>query len=122
MTPAELARDRESVSHILKSAARLAEAAAAGRDAFDASWVPRSAARWEVQVMGEAAGRLSEGFRAAYPDVAVGRAKRVRNIFVHQYDVVDEDEVWVAITAAVPEFASSLRALAEFAPSTGIDV
>ena len=45
MTPAELARDRESVSHILKSADRLAEVAAAGRDAFDASWVPRSAAR-----------------------------------------------------------------------------
>lgn len=60
MTPAELARDRESVGHIQRSADRLAELAAAGRDAFDASWVQRSAARWEVQVIGEAAGRLSE--------------------------------------------------------------
>lgn len=69
-------------------------------------------------MIGEAAGRLSEGFRAAYPDVAVRRAKRVRNIFVHQYDTVDEDEVWAAITTAVPEFAASLRALPEFSPAT----
>jgi len=121
VTPDELARDRESVYHIQRSADRLAELAAAGRDAFDASWVPRSAARWEVQVIGEAAGRLSEGFRAAYPDVAVRRAKRVRNIFVHQYDTVDEDEVWAAITTAVPEFAASLRALPEFSPAAGDD-
>ena len=122
MTPAEIARDRENVGHILEAAGRLAGLAAAGRDAYDASWVSRSAARWEVQVVGEAAGRLSEGFRAAYPAIAVDRAKRTRNTFVHQYDVVDEDEVWAAVTIAVPEFAAALRALPEFGPSPGLDV
>ena len=41
MTPAELARDRENVGHILRATARLADLGDASRDADNASWVPR---------------------------------------------------------------------------------
>ena len=117
MSADALARDRESVASILNAADKLAELVAAGREAFDSSWVPQAAARWEVQVIGEAAGRLSDEFRAEYPQIRARAAKRMRNVFVHQYDVVDSDEVWETLTTAVPEFASSLRALPGLGPA-----
>ena len=114
--------DRESIRLILEAADKLAELAAAGREAFDDSWVCQSAGRWEVQVVGEAAGRLSAEFRAAYPAVRGRTARRTRGIFVHRYDVVDEDEVWATITTAVPAFAASLRAVPGIAPVGGVDL
>ena len=56
------ARDSELISHILTAAERLAEITAAGRDRFEASWMVRAAAERQLEIIGEAAGKLSEGF------------------------------------------------------------
>ena len=49
-------RDEDLIEHILDAAAKLAEIVTAGRDYFDASWLMRSAAERQLEIIGEAAG------------------------------------------------------------------
>ncbi len=53
-------RDNDLIEHILDAAGKLAEIVAAGRAAFDDSWLVRSAAERQLEIIGEAAGKLSE--------------------------------------------------------------
>ena len=47
---------------------------------------------------------------AAHPALAVIGARGMRNFLVHQYDDVDPELVWDAITTSVPEFVRALTA------------
>ena len=102
------ARDRDLVEHIRFAAERLAEIVASGREAFDSSWVPRSAAERQLEIIGEAAGNLSEDFRASRRDLPAARARAMRNVLAHEYDDIDYDLVWEAISTSVPQLVAAL--------------
>ena len=60
-------RDNDLIEHVLDAAGKLAEIVAAGRGAFDDSWLVRSAAERQLEIIGEAAGKLSEQLSRAAP-------------------------------------------------------
>ena len=101
-------RDADRVEHILEAADLLSEFAAEGRAVFDASQERRLAAERLLIIIGEAGRNLSDGFVAAHPALAVVGARGMRNFLVHQYDDVDPELVWDAITTSVPEFVAAL--------------
>ena len=45
-------RDNDLIEHILDAAGKLAEIVAAGRENFDASWLVRSAAERQLEIIG----------------------------------------------------------------------
>ena len=53
-------RDRDLIEHILLAAERLEEIADDGRDRFETSWMARAAAERQLEIIGEAAGKLSQ--------------------------------------------------------------
>jgi uncharacterized protein with HEPN domain len=56
-----------------------------------------SAVLYQFIVMGEAAARLSEEFRAQHPVAPWRRIVGLRNILIHRYDAVDLNEVWTIV-------------------------
>ena len=101
-------RDNNLIEHILDAAGKLAEIVAAGRGAFDDSWLVRSAAERQLEIIGEAAGKLSERLSERRPDLPISEARSLRNVIAHEYGDVDYDLLWQTMSASVPQFADSL--------------
>jgi len=83
------------------------------RAAFDADEVTQLAVLHLIQMLGEAASRVSAAFRAAHPEFPWGEMVGMRNRIVHGYDHVDPDIVWrVATEDLEPVLAALERVLA----------
>jgi uncharacterized protein with HEPN domain len=50
-----------------------------------------------LTIMGEAARKVSEEFKAAHPEIEWRRFVVLRNRLVHEYFRIDLDEVWVVV-------------------------
>ena len=64
-------------------------------------------------VIGEAAGRVSEGFRAAHPDLPWRQMTGMPNILVHHYFGVNFTHVWETATGDLPSLAATVSRLLE---------
>lgn len=103
--------DEDLIEHILEASGHLAEIVEAGRADFNANWLLRSAAERQLEIIGEAAGNLSELLRARHPDLPISEARAMRNVIAHDYDNLDHDLVWTTISTSVPRFATALSAI-----------
>ncbi len=111
-------RDRDLIEHILLAAERLAEIADAGRDSFEASWMVRAAAERQLEIIGEAAGKLSDEFAQQRPHLPLEKARAMRNFIAHDYDDIDRDLVWEAICVSAPGLAGAVSELVDDAQQT----
>lgn len=68
-----------------------------------------------IEIIGEAAGRVSAGFRAAYPEIPWADASAMRNRLVHGYYDIDLDVVWSTATDDVPALVPPLMAVIQAA-------
>jgi uncharacterized protein with HEPN domain len=48
----------------------------------------------QIEIIGEAASRLSTEFQKNHPDVPVRKVKSMRNILIHEYFGVNKKTVW----------------------------
>jgi len=62
-----------------------------------------------VEIVGEAAARLSEEARRTIPDVPWPHVVGMRNRLVHAYFEIDRDILWTTVTEALPPLAARLR-------------
>ncbi len=81
--------------------------------AFDSDWVLQDALMRELEVLGEAAGRLSPEFVQAHPEIPWRGITGLRHKLIHDYFEVDLDIVWRTATVNVPEALPLIRAAAE---------
>jgi uncharacterized protein with HEPN domain len=77
----------------------------------------RRAVERELEIIGEAARRLSEAFRDAHPEIPWGQIVGLRNLIAHGYDRVDDERVWRLAIEEVPVLVGQLRALVPPAPA-----
>ena len=63
-----------------------------------------------VQIVGEAARRVSAEGRAAHPEIPWQGITAMRNVLVHDYPDVDEGAVWDVVTQRLPELVEQLEA------------
>lgn len=63
----------------------------------------QSAVIRQLEIAGEAAGRLSDEFRASHPEIEARRLKGLRNVLIHGYAAVDLETVWEVVTHDLPE-------------------
>jgi len=66
-----------------------------------------------VEVIGEAAGRLSDETRDASPQIPWSEIIALRNRLVHGYFAVDHDILWNIIQGDIPELISTLEIITE---------
>lgn len=105
-------RDEGSLEDI-RNAARRCRAYVEGmsRAEFLADDKTRAAVVRELEIMGEAASRLSNAYRAAHPEVDWVFLIRVRNFYIHVYDAVNYGKVWSTVTRDLPGIEAAVAAL-----------
>lgn len=65
----------------------------------------------EIEIIGEAAGRIGAVYRTAHPEVPWTDLTRLRNLYIHVYDRNNYDRVWSTATRTVPAVATAARGL-----------
>ena len=64
-----------------------------------------------IEVVGEAASKLSEEFRAAHPSIPWRAIIGMRNRLIHAYFDIDTQTVWETTTQELPPILNQLREL-----------
>jgi uncharacterized protein with HEPN domain len=75
---------------------------------LDEDWVTTLALVQLLQIVGEAARRVSEHLRQQHPEVPWAQIIGLRNRLIHGYDTVDLDRLWEVLTADLPELKANL--------------
>jgi len=65
----------------------------------------------QLEILGEAAGRVSRETCAAHPDVPWPKVPGLRHRLIHDYFEVDRNMVWRVATVDVPEVRSKVAAV-----------
>jgi uncharacterized protein with HEPN domain len=84
--------------------------------AFMASRLHQAAVIRCLEVIGEAAGKVSAESRASHPHSAWREITAMRHRLIHGYNDVRLDVVWTVATAKLPELRHALRRLVGDAP------
>ena len=101
------------IHHMLAAIGRVAELLTRiDRQTFDRDWVVQDAVIRELEVLGEAAGRVSAGFVKAHAEIPWREITGLRHKLIHDYFVVDLGIVWRTATMNLPEVAPLLKAAA----------
>jgi len=106
MSPADAVRVRHMIDAI-EAARRFA----AGRDRshLDTDQMLLFALVRAVEIVGEAAGKMSADARAELPEVPWVAVVGMRNRLVHAYFDIDPDILWATVTQALPELWAQLK-------------
>jgi len=102
-------RDREYLLDIL-GAAKLALAYVAEKRLSDflADTQCQDAVVRRLEIIGEAAGRVSDGTRAEHPSLPWKAMVGMRNVMIHRYDEVDFSIVWDTVRDQLPPVVETL--------------
>ncbi len=102
--------DRVYLSHMLdmayKSRLLVGETTHAG---FESNEVLRLALRHLLQIIGEAASRVSDSWRAAHPQIPWAEIIGMRHRVVHDYLGIDEEIVWRTVNEDLPILIAALE-------------
>ncbi|MBI5141724.1 MAG: DUF86 domain-containing protein [Nitrospirae bacterium] len=107
-------RDLAYIRDILE-AAKLAVSYVTGveRQAFGQNTQLQDAVIRRLEIMGEAARRVSEETRTAHPGIPWRLMIGMRNQVIHMYDGVDMYVVWHTVKDDLPELINALERLME---------
>lgn len=105
--------DSVFIGHMLAAVARITELTSKiDRNTFDTDWVIQDAVIRELEVLGEAAGRVSKAIADNYPEIPWREITGMRHKLIHDYFFVDLGIVWTTATTNVPALAQLLITLA----------
>jgi len=67
----------------------------------------------ELEIIGEAATKVSVAFREKYSEIPWREMKRTRNFLIHQYFAVDVKEVWKTVKVDIPQLKKAVEKVLE---------
>ena len=67
----------------------------------------------QLEIIGEAAGKITDETRSGHPEIEWTKIIALRNILVHEYYVIDENIVWDIITEDLPGLKDQIISLAD---------
>jgi len=104
--------DSVYLKHILDAIARIEEyAGRVERSAFMTNRLVQDGVIRQVEVIGEAAKRVSEELKRKCPDIPWKDITGMRNKLIHDYFGVDLEAVWETVRKDVPRLKSQVEAL-----------
>lgn len=78
-------------------------------DAFVGDRKTYSATLRELEIIGEACGRISDPVKCSHPDIDWRTIKDFRNVLAHEYFGVNSEIVWDVVVNKLPGLKSSLE-------------
>jgi uncharacterized protein with HEPN domain len=67
----------------------------------------------ELEIIGEAVGKLSDSIKKKYPEVKWRDIKDMRNILIHEYFGVDLGIIWKVIQQDIPKLEKITKSILE---------
>ena len=61
-----------------------------------------------IEIIGEAARRVSAETQAEYPNIPWREMTSMRNLVIHKYDIVDLGQVWDTVGESLPSLIEEL--------------
>ena len=104
-----MTRDEVYLRHILDACARIGQYTSVGRERFMSEEHWQDATIRQLEIVGEAAKRLSWSLRNRHPQVPWRRMTGLRDVLIHDYMGVDLAAVWVIADKDVPALERQLR-------------
>lgn len=80
-----------------------------GREAFDKDELIQTWMIHHIEIIGEAASKLSAEFRGRYGDIPWPEIVAMRNIIAHEYFGIDLDTVWQVVERDLPGLKRRLK-------------
>jgi uncharacterized protein with HEPN domain len=71
----------------------------------------QSAVERKLEILGEAARRLSTEFQSQYPEIDWRNTIGLRNLIAHRYDQVEQERIWNIIQEVLPQLKALLITL-----------
>jgi len=66
-----------------------------------------------LQIIGEAANRISEEIQTSHPEIPWQKIKGLRNVVIHDYAEIDFELVWNVIKKDLPELKDNAKKIME---------
>lgn len=101
--------DRLYLHHMLERCRRITRFIAPGKDSFFESEEIQDAVIRNIEVIGEAAKRVSEDSRGRLAPLDWKRICGMRDVLIHDYIGVDLEQVWNVASLRVPELQAALE-------------
>jgi uncharacterized protein with HEPN domain len=79
------------------------------REEFNASELRQAAVVRPLEIIGEAAGRVSEETRLSHPEIPWQQMIGMRNRLIHEYFRVDLDAVWDTLHKDLPQLIALIE-------------
>ncbi|MEO0019057.1 MAG: DUF86 domain-containing protein [candidate division WOR-3 bacterium] len=108
--------DRERLLDILEAIDSIERYTIQGRSEFDRSELIQTWVVHHLQIIGEAAAKLSSAFRNEHPEIPWTAIIAMRNILIHDYFGIDTEEVWATVERDLPDLKSKVKAILETLP------
>ncbi|HPP53566.1 MAG TPA: DUF86 domain-containing protein [Thermoguttaceae bacterium] len=80
-------------------------------DDYLADLMLRSDVEGQIEILGEAARRISPSFQAAHPEIPWRPIQAQRHVLAHDYGEIKHERIWRVATVHVPELIRQLAAL-----------
>jgi uncharacterized protein with HEPN domain len=63
----------------------------------------------DIEIIGEAASKLTDNFREQYSDIPWGSIIGMRNWLIHGYFNIDSEHIWGTVKNDIPDLVSKLK-------------
>lgn len=104
--------DEASILDMVLAAKDAVAYAGSDRAAYMADSMRQLAVERMLEIVGEAARRVSEEYRSAHPEIPWREMIALRNVISHKYDEVDRQRIWDLAQEEIPELIANLEPLA----------
>lgn len=71
----------------------------------------RNAIERNMEIIGEAANRVSDGFQKSHSEIPWKSIIGQRNILIHEYGEIKDERIWAVVTKHIPELIQFLDLL-----------
>jgi uncharacterized protein with HEPN domain len=86
---------------------------------YEADLLLRSAVERQIEIIGEAARRVSKDFQEAHPEIQWRPIQAQRHVLAHDYGEIKHDRIWRVAETHVPELIVLLEPLVPAPPAEG---
>jgi uncharacterized protein with HEPN domain len=101
--------DSEKLLDINDSIERINKYAARGKETFQKEELIQTWIIHNLLIIGEAASRISDEFKASNSEIPWSKIIGMRNILVHGYFQIDIDIVWAVIEKDLPQLREMIK-------------